>query len=646
MTTHLRARVAQAGALLAVVAGGIAVAPAVALGSAPDVQITSLPTEVPSGSSLTMKYTVRDTNTDGGPTATAEIKVSGMTCSGVCGQIEQVDTAGKSFTAQLTAPTVAAGATESVTIQITAEINGEAKDTSQTVTVQGPDKPTTVTQISGKVKDQDGKAVSGASVAMQDSQGHTYEATSNGSGGYSFNSSDSKPIAPGNISVGALKNGYETATVQIQAAAGRSVTVALTLKEEEVAPPATPSASASATAEPEASEEPAEAPSEEAADPGAADQVTTSSDSDSDSGSTLFIILGILLVAAGIGAIVLVVLRRRNGAGDDEDDPTDLSTSLGGAVPPSTGRFNDATRVTGGRNATMVAPRTAAASIADAPTMVQQAPPVEDEFPDPYGAPIPPQGGYARAGGWDDQHDGYGNATRYGGGNAYGEPAHLGGPAPDDGYSASPYGTAQAGGYGGNQQRYDEPTGLYEPESGQDGGYGRYDQGGGHGPNPGQQYSGDQGQHPQQGGNYPAGGGYGGQEPAGHQGGYGTWGGPGGGIESGTAYGPQAAGGYGTSPAAGPGSGGAYGAPQQYGSGYQDGGPGYGGQGQGGAHGPGVGYDQGGYGNQAGYAHGGYGGPDGYDQRGGSHTEQPQPNRHDGQSSHPGQRRSPDWMDN
>ena len=75
--------------------------------------------------------------------------------------------------------------------------------------MRGPDKPQTVRQVSGRVKDQDGKAVSGAAVGLRDSQNHQYETTTNGDGGYSFTSSDSNPIAPGAVAVGASKDGYE-----------------------------------------------------------------------------------------------------------------------------------------------------------------------------------------------------------------------------------------------------------------------------------------------------------------------------------------------------------------------------------------------------------------------------------------------------
>jgi hypothetical protein len=645
VTTHLRARAAQAGALLAVVVGGIAVAPAVALADAPDVQITSIATDVVSGGSVTMQYQVRNANLDGQQVTITTTVTSGMqNCSGACGQVDQIDGNGKSYTAKFTAPTVAAGQTKSVQVTVSASAKGDnsgpGQDT-QTVTVKGPDKPQNVTSISGKVKDQNGKAIAGASVAMKDSAGNPYSTTTNGSGGYSFNSSDSKPIAPGNISVGALKDGYDTATVQIQAAAGKSVTVPLTLKAVETTASASPSASVSASASAEASEA-AEEPTEQDSLQADTDTKNAAGDQGGGSGSTLFIVLGGLLVAAGVGAIVLVMMRRKNNGGDNgpDDDPTAMGGGPGG-VPPSQGRFNDATRVASpmgaGRDATMVAPRAASSPMADAPTMLQR--PVEDEFPDPYGVPVPQQGGYAGGGGnWDDQAavNEYGGAQQYGGGQ-YAEPTHYGQPQENDGYGAAPVGAT--GTYGGGQYgapapqpRYDEPTGMYQPAAGQDDGYAEYDQrGGAYGST---QYGGAAGNgYDDQGGAYPGGGYAGGQEQGGAYGGGQQYGAPQ--PAAGGAYGAQPGGGtYGS---AAPAGGGTYGG-QQYGGGYDQGGYD---QGE---------YDQRGYGGGAGQEQGGqqYGGgyddrggydPNGYDQRGGRQGGQYRQE----EPSHPGQRRSADW---
>nr|WP_296070525.1 carboxypeptidase-like regulatory domain-containing protein [uncultured Actinoplanes sp.] len=622
MKTHLRARAAQAGALLAVVLGGIAVTPAMAFAIPPVVQITSLSNQVLSGSTQTMQFRVAAFgNGNGNPgqgngKIAATIRVSGgMNCSGnSCDQTTEVDQDGESFSVQLKAPDVRPGDTRQVQVTVTAAVDGEQPGSrTATVTVKGPDKPQTVRQITGTVKDQDGKAISNAAVGIQDSAGARYQTETNSSGKYSITSSDSKPIAPGNISVGAGKDGYEPASVQVQGNAGRTVNVPLTLKEIVSTASASPSASASATTDP-TDEVTEDTPTEDATTPAETDTEKTASSDDSGGSSWIYILIGGLLVAAGIGAMVLVFLRRKNSnGGGDDDDPTAMG-GPGGVVPPSQGRFNDATRVAapvgGASSATMVAPRSGAPSMSDAPTMLQRpVPPVEDEFPDPYGAPMPAHGGYAGtpAGGWDDQAGGYDQQTPYGGGAA------------DDGYGGGQYG-AGAGQYGGGgtqpQQRYDEPTGMYQPAD--DAGYDDYGRGGAAsgGNYGGGQYGGTYGGG---GSAAPAGGNYGGGQGGQYGGGYGDQGGYDQGYDQGGGYGPQSGGTYGGSAAP---AGGNYGG------------------GQGGQYGGGAGYgDQGGYdqrGGQYGDPNGGgYREPDdqaGYDQRGGY-----------GGQSRPSQRRPSDW---
>jgi hypothetical protein len=383
-------------------------------------------------------------------------------------------------------------------------------------------------------------------------------------------------------------------------------------------------------------------------------------------------------------------MRRRNkgNGGDFPDDPNG-GGGPSGPIPMSQGRFNDATRVAapvgGGMNQTMVGGR-GGPSLADAPTMMQQAVPIEDEFPDPYGVPAPQSGGYAGPGG-------YGTAPASG----YGTSGYGGAPVPaqSTGYDADPptqytadddpyaaYGAPQgaaAGGYGAaDQPRYDEPTGMYRPEPGayddppaQPG----YDDGdyrtAGYGSEP--EYppaTGGRGRG-ETSGAYPAGGGYGGaeQQPAG-PGGYGSWGAPAGGNPPAGGYG-QGAGGYGggAAPAAGPYGGGGtqhgrpesdygdqggydprgtYGRPDAY-----DGGqPQYGGAGAQPPPAGGYGADQGGYGadpqpygGQPGGAQQPGGGYYGADQGGGRHGGQPRQQPPAPDPNRPGQRRSNEWLD-
>jgi hypothetical protein len=605
--------------------------PGAALAAAPTVTVNGVsPSNVLSGGKVTLQYTVANNNggLGGGNdqnTATVDFGLPGGVQCSDCGQQHQVTIApgqNQSFTVHLTMPQVGAGQSSKFTVTVTATIGNEKGSDQGQVTVQGPDKPQSVRAITGTVKDTAGKGVSGARVGAQDSTGKSFSTVTTGSGTFSILSNDANPIAPGNIQVGAGKDGFGDGTVvSVQGEAGKTVKVTLVLK------PLQASASASASASPSAS-------TGSSLDPGSvldtgpaagpsvnlhSDDAAKNASQNSSSGSTLFVVLGALLVAAGIGAIVLVLMRRKNvtktPGGPDGGDPTAMGGGPG-MIPPSQGRFTDATRVggvpVGGMGnpaaATMVAPRSGAPSMSDAPTMLHRPVPAapEDEFPDPYGAPLPPQGGYvgAAAGGWDDQ-----GASQYGAQNQYGQ-------ADDDYAGAGQYGAGN-GQYGGQyaaegagQERFDEHTSLYQPESEQDG-YGDYGQGGYGGapgaapygapgasqygtPGAGQygsgaaaggaagavggQYGGGYGGRQEDdygsGGGYQGAGGYGQEQP--DQGGYGSWGAPAGGIDSGNGYVPQ--GGQGQSGqgqygggayggGAADGDAGAYGAGGQYGGG-------------------------------------------------------------------------------
>jgi hypothetical protein len=668
---HLRARATQAGVLLAMVVGGIAVAPAMALAD-PSVGI-NLPGQVVSGGTVTLSYTVTPDQDDNGPgggngqfQAQIQVDTGGLGCSGNgCspGSVT-IGPRGQTFSAQLKAPAVGDGQSRSFTVQVNAAIDGQGDDRkSASITVKGADKPQSVSGVTGTVEDQNGNPLSNASVGIQDSNGSRQSTTTNSSGRFAFRASDNKPIAPGNISVGASKDGFNVATVQRTGQAGSTLNVSLTLKKIAAATPsATPSVSASATTDP-TEDATTDAPTEEATTPAEVDAQNTSASDDGGGASWLYIIIGGLLVAAGIGAMVLVFLRRKNNGNNndgDDDDPTNMN-GPGGAVPPSQGRFNDATRVgapvgAGAAAQTMVAPR-AGAPMADAPTMLHRPVPPEDEFPDPYGAPTPPQGGYlgAASGGWDDQAAGYDQAT-----------PQYGGPA-DDGYGGQygaegtgQYAAGATGQYGGGQQQpqmYNEPTGMYRPAT--EDGYEDYDRGG-YGGGAGGQYGGAAPAGGQYGGAAPAGGQYGGAADDGqYGGGAGQYGGYGdqagydqttayGGPPSNGTYGGAADGGqYGAAPDAGQYGGG------QYGGGAAGGGGQYGGAPAGGQYGGAEpqygepGYDQRGgqYGAAPGAGAGGYRDDQydeqtGYDQRGGYRGQSRQ------EPSRPGQRRSSEWDNN
>ncbi len=609
---------------------------------------------------MDLNYTVTNNNDQPG-VFIINIAGNGFTCvSGDCSPQSPIagHNTSQPFRATLKAPAVAAGQNQPIPVSVIARSAANPTDNGQDnvqFAVHGADQPQSVRQVTGRVKDDNGKAVTGATVGMLDSQNHKFNGTTNDEGRFQFSSTDQAPIAPGALTVGATKDGFKPVTVNVQGAVDKTVAVTLTLTALE----ATASASPSATVSPSAAAGDATLPVTGDTSPPAA--ATPQNTANNDKGnSTLYIILGALLVAAGIGAIVLLLMRRRNKK-DDGDDPDGFG---GGPVPPSPGRYNrlpDQTRVAAPIGAGVSdATRIRQASLADAPTMMQPAVPAEDEFPDPYGAPAVPGGGYAGVGGYGaapSSGGAYGQTTQYGGA-AYG-----GGQVPPQpgGYDTGPptqFGPPDDGAYGGyapqagygtpaQQPRYDEPTGMYRPG---------FDNAG---------YP-EQPQSPDEyGRGYPDAQ-YGGAaaEPAPE---YGSRGTPGGGIDSGNGYGP-ASGQYGGGP---PGQYGPQPSPEQYGDGggtYGGGGAGqYGGYDQRGGYGGQESYDRGGY-NQGGGepaapsgppAPGGgtYGGahtsPGGDEQAGYYSGGEQGGGRHGGQSPRPPeqpprggeQRRNIDWLD-
>ncbi len=529
MTTHLRARTAQAGAFLALVAGLVAINPAAAL-AAPGVQINRVSERnVASGSTVTISYTVSNQGeapADGDNLIEIEVSANnGGSCSSNCTPSQSI-TNPQGFDSSVTMPTVAAGQSRQVTITIAAQGKNAAGEPatdskSTTITVKGPDAPTNVRQVSGRVKDDGGDGVSGVRVVMRDSAGKQFNTSTNGSGGYAFSSSDANPIAAGSIRIAAAKDGYESASAQVQGGVGQTVNVPLTIKKV-VAPSPSASASASASASPSATEEETEEePTDEETGVNLPDTNEAASNSEDEGSNWLLIIMGVLLVAAGIGAMVLVWLRRKNAKPGDGSNTGMTPVVPGGGGGGAGGGF-DQTRVAapvgGGRgnDATMIAPAAGmgggmggGGSLGDAPTVIHR--PAEDEFPDPYGAPLPANGGFV------GQNDQWGNQPA---GNGYGDDNYAGGTQPYGQQGGGGYGGAQGGYSGGGtqrydegtnmyqpeqpqvphqQQRYDEATGMYQPEQG-NGGYGNggYEQGGydqqGYGqPGYGQQQGYDQG---------------------------------------------------------------------------------------------------------------------------------------------------------
>jgi hypothetical protein len=302
--------------------------------------------------------------------------------------------------------------------------NGEERDFS--VTLRGANQAQSVTEVSGTVVDSaNTDPVSGVVVLLKDSGGHEYSITTGNSGGYRFTANAEKPISPGQLSLTASKEGFETATVTKDGVSGRGVTNArISLKAVASVAPSAPTVSESAAA-----------PSESAAP--AAAPTNTSADSGPGMLAWLIIGLGILLLLLGGGAIAYMLIKRKSDQQEpDEDEYADTPTRVGaGAVAGAQGAYH------GGPAPTMVA-RDGRPGMNDATAIVPPEP--LDEFPDPYAAPMP-AGGYGQPG--------YGEPG-YGGDRAYGDQGYDRGYSDDRGY----------GGYsdnprGGGRYGSDEPTG-------------------------------------------------------------------------------------------------------------------------------------------------------------------------------------------
>jgi hypothetical protein len=661
----------------AVVAGGVLSVATPALAADPSLTLSPAgSTTLKPGASSELDFTVNGGTLGGTFTITVAssfgndvvLRYSGQNCGSTCTIPNQTFAASdgngdsKTYAVTLTAaasPNVAAGQSESGSIKVTVDPGGAGNTFSKTqsYTVQGPTaaaSPTasTVTQVSGVIKDTaTGQPIAAATVSMLDGASHQCSTATTSAGAFSFKTCNNAGIGPGEIAIHVDKDGYATLNKSINGVAGQSLTVTLVMVSS-----ASPTVSAADSVAPISG-----APSDAGGTILPQNTATTNASGTGGGTSMLIIVGGILLVLVGIGAIAFILWKRkkddRGDDGDDDDAPDGGPTP----VPAARGNFRDGANETqllrsGGYGGPAGNP--------DAPTMLHNQP-VVDEYPDPYGAPLPPPRGAQPGYGAPTQVGGYGQADQYGaptqtggygqgggyGGNGYHE-QQAGGYVPSQRPPSDPYvspaqqdygnGYGSEGGYGAGQQEYGSPYNDATAPA-QQGGYdstrryeaGDYDQGG-YDQSADSGYSQQRGGHDQQRGGYDAagepgygsgaGGGYGAGADHGQRGGYG------GGPSSG-------AGGYSATPASG--AGGGYGGNNGYDpaqGGYGGHGNGYGGAaGQGGGQPPGDGYESGnGYDQQRGGYRSQHDEP--YDRRGG-----PDSGRHGGGSSE--QRPPLDWLD-
>jgi hypothetical protein len=438
----------------ALVAGALLGVSTPALADDPNVQITELSSgNLRTGERANLEYTVENNNDGPTPFSVRVETGEGLSCEGDCNIPARLIQAGETvtFNARLIAGKVGAGQTRNARVRTVAKSNLDGNDEGsdeQTVTIRGPEQAAGVRRISGEVRDLAANVpVENANVTLKDGRGQEFETETNDDGRYAFTSDGDRQIAPGNVAITVRKEGFSDVTKRFNIGAGQSRNNFRISLQSTAVP--TPSASAEPTGE----------PTPDVTDSGAATEpgLTNTAGEQDGGGSTLswiLLILGGLLVALGVGAIVLLVVRRKEGDADDEaatGDPRDPRGPVTASRAAYHGAPADATRVSTrpGADHTMYA----RPPMADAPTVMQQAVPVDDEFPDPYGAPPTrgPQPGYGAP-----TPAGYGAAAMPAGA-AYGR-------GQDDGYGPRDFGGDP--GPGAPDDRYDEPTGLFNGRPG------------------------------------------------------------------------------------------------------------------------------------------------------------------------------------
>ena len=329
MTKRLRPGLVRVAVVTALVGATPVVSAAPATAAAPAIRILSVSSEnVEPGESVRVRF--RATNKERG-TATVFVAVSGgLRCTGGCSASKEIG-AGRSetFEATVVAPQVSPGEVSGRNLAVSVRVGRQTAFDHKMILVHGSGKPSAaVSRVSGRIRDTGGKAIAGATLAVRDSAGHDYRATTDRGGRFSIRSSAGRPIAVGPITVVAAKDGYRTARATVRGAAGAAATVRLTLTA--AATPATTSPSpAAGTSAPVPADEPA-------TEEGSAEVVPLTAGRPAGgegSSSLLFTLLGGLLVVAGLGALVLMLIRRRNPP--DEPDPPVGAYGSGRADAPT-----------------------------------------------------------------------------------------------------------------------------------------------------------------------------------------------------------------------------------------------------------------------------------------------------------------------
>ncbi|UQU62749.1 carboxypeptidase-like regulatory domain-containing protein [Couchioplanes caeruleus] len=314
MTTRVRARWARAAALTALAGTALAVSAAPVAAAPPAIRIESVSSDrVQSGEPVRVRF--RATNNARRIERVFVAVSGGLRCTAGCSAVQSMGPGrSQSFDATLVAPQVNPGEETGLNLAVSVRVGTQTAFDHKMIFVSGAErKPAPVSRVSGRVRDATGTAIPGAALTVRDSAGHEFRTSSGKGGKFSIKSSDSRPIAPGRITIVAGKDGYRTASATVQAAAGGAATVRLILAA--VAKPS-PTPATATTNPPAVADLPAtDAGTAATTPPAAAD---TAGDGN---GTLLLTLLGGLLIAAGLGALVLLVIRRRSRPDDPDALP-------------------------------------------------------------------------------------------------------------------------------------------------------------------------------------------------------------------------------------------------------------------------------------------------------------------------------------
>jgi len=513
VATQRRSWLARTGVVLAISFGALVGVTTPAFAAASVVSANLNPNTINVGQESVFRFKLKENTPNATKIDNIQVAVGGSgTCTENCGSFDaNVNQQGETDTLSVKIKGNSQGQAQ---VRIT--VNGTPIGNSYNLAINQPQQQAETTgRLQGEVKDiSNGKGISGATVTLTDGNNRSFSQKTNSAGTYTFDGPSLK-IAPGLIVITAIKDPLvlPDGPKSIQVNPGQSITLpALNMQA--------PTASAPPTT---AAPEPSLDPSGSAAPPaGAID--TKSDDKGLDSMTWIMIIVGGVLVALGIGAIVLLLVRRNNDdeeEGDEDDQPVrgrpgPRGPQPGYRPPPQPTQQYGGAGYGRGADPTMMA----RPGMNEAPTMMHR--------PDAYGAQptqqyggqgwAPPQqpgyGAPASGPGYGQQSSGGGGyGSQASGGGAYGGQASgggaYGGQASGGGAYGGQGGQASGGGYGGGQQpgygagQYDEPT-AYAGGAGAGGGYDQSGYGSGQGGGYDQQGYGQQGygqsdQHGQQG---------------------------------------------------------------------------------------------------------------------------------------------------